>query len=677
MAAIIGTSLFVFSAVGHASDSTISSVSSSRVDTLQKGVNFYQWFTYSGGSYKSTISDTDLQTIRAMGGKVIRLQIPLNDIYNSNSPGTPNPTMLSFIDDTVRRFNAAGLAADLTIEVDASQQSTSLLQGGYKQLWSALAKHLSATDPGMVFLEVENEPVFESNPSQWAPIQEQLIQTIRANAPQHTIIATGPDWSGIDALTAMKPTSVDNVVYTFHFYESMTFTFQGIDWSGDTFQYLKEVPYPATQAGCQRAISLTADPAAKQWITDYMNEGWNAAVIDSRIKQVYTWSQTYGVPVIGNEFGCNNEAPATDRQQWFHDVRIAMEKYDMGWTVWSYDDYMGLNRQKNADGSITLDWALASALGFSKPGSTPTPTPVPTPAPTVTPTPTPRPTVMPTPTATPTPTPGPTVTPIPTPKPTITPTPTATPTATPTPGTGVITVGPTGNYKTIQAAVDAAKPGNTIVVSSGTYKENVVVRKSITIKAASGATPIVDGSAKQSCFYVNANNVRIEGFTVQNSARNDCGIYVAAGGDTLVNNKINGCGWGIYLATGGNRLQGNTVTGSTNAGIGLYGSKNNVITGSTTSGNTVGLKIDSTSTGNVLYLNDFKDTTRLAGSNKYNSTAKLSYKYKGQSYYGYLGNNWTGYSGTDANGNGVGDRPYTGSNFRDNYPLMVSRTNYT
>jgi parallel beta-helix repeat protein len=242
---------------------------------------------------------------------------------------------------------------------------------------------------------------------------------------------------------------------------------------------------------------------------------------------------------------------------------------------------------------------------------------------------------------------------------------------------GAITVGPSGNYKTIQAAIDAASAGNTILVSGGTYAENLVVRKSITIKAASGATPVVDGGGRQSCFYVNANNVRIEGFTLQNSGSSDCGIYVAAGYDTLVNNKIANCGWGIYLAAGGNTLQGNTVTGSANAGLGLYGSKNNVITGSTTTGNTVGLKIDGTSSGNVIYLNDFRDTARLAGSNKYNSTVRLSYTYNGKQNTGYLGNYWAAYRGTDANGNGVGDAPYAGLSFRDYYPLMASRTNYT
>ena len=47
-------------------------------------------------------------------------------------------------------------------------------------------------------------------------------------------------------------------------------------------------------------------------------------------------------------------------------------------------------------------------------------------------------------------------------------------------------------YKTIQSAVNAAAAGDIILVQSGTYNENVIVDKAITIKAAPGATPIVD-----------------------------------------------------------------------------------------------------------------------------------------------------------------------------------------
>ncbi len=39
------------------------------------------------------------------------------------------------------------------------------------------------------------------------------------------------------------------------------------------------------------------------------------------------------------------------------------------------------------------------------------------------------------------------------------------------------------NYSTIQAAVNAASPGDTITVRSGTYRENITISKAITLTA--------------------------------------------------------------------------------------------------------------------------------------------------------------------------------------------------
>ncbi len=79
-----------------------------------------------------------------------------------------------------------------------------------------------------------------------------------------------------------------------------------------------------------------------------------------------------------------------------------------------------------------------------------------------------------------------------------------------------ITVGPSATYKTIQSAVNAAVAGDTILVQTGTYNENVVVAKAVTIKAASGATPVVDAGSRGPAFRVKAA-ATIDGFTIRNS----------------------------------------------------------------------------------------------------------------------------------------------------------------
>jgi parallel beta-helix repeat protein len=237
-----------------------------------------------------------------------------------------------------------------------------------------------------------------------------------------------------------------------------------------------------------------------------------------------------------------------------------------------------------------------------------------------------------------------------------------------------INVGPGSTYKTIQSAVTAASAGDIILVQTGTYSENVVVDKAITIKAASGATPVVDAGGKGPAFRVRAA-ATIDGFTVRNSGTSNSAIYVSGTGATVTNNKVSGCGWGIFLETGtGMTIKGNTVTGATYSGIGVRSSKQNTITGNVVTSSGKGLNIEGTSTGNTIYFNDFNNGASVSAvSNKFNSPATLVYSYKGKAYPAHiLGNFWGDYKSTDANGNGLGDAVYKANGITDSYPLIAS-----
>jgi hypothetical protein len=49
------------------------------------------------------------------------------------------------------------------------------------------------------------------------------------------------------------------------------------------------------------------------------------------------------------------------------------------------------------------------------------------------------------------------------------------------------------DYQTIQAAINAAQPGDLILIAPGIYKENLTIRKSIELRGADAGV-IVDGS---------------------------------------------------------------------------------------------------------------------------------------------------------------------------------------
>jgi parallel beta-helix repeat protein len=240
-----------------------------------------------------------------------------------------------------------------------------------------------------------------------------------------------------------------------------------------------------------------------------------------------------------------------------------------------------------------------------------------------------------------------------------------------------ITVGAGSSYETIQSAVNAASAGDTIVVKGGTYYENVVVNKAITIRAASGATPVVDAGRKGPAFRVRAA-ATVNGFTVRNSGYYNSAIYVSGTGATIANNKVSSCGWGIFLETGsGSTVKGNAITGAVKVGICIRGSNKNTLTRNVVTSSGKGLSIEGSSNGNTIYLNDLNTGSSASGlSNTFYSPTTVTYQYSGKSYTRHIGNYWSNYNGVDNNGDGVGGTPYTASNLVDRAPLMVSQSSF-
>jgi parallel beta-helix repeat protein len=180
-----------------------------------------------------------------------------------------------------------------------------------------------------------------------------------------------------------------------------------------------------------------------------------------------------------------------------------------------------------------------------------------------------------------------------------------------------LNVGSGGQYTTITEAVNAAQPGDTITISAGTYAENVVVTKSVTIKAASpGSTVVTAADPSKDVFLVQAKNVRIEGFTIT-GATGASGVHVdhssscivtgisAHGNDKAVyldgatncevsSSNLADNGYGVYCDNASNNTISSTIAtgelGGAKAlgdGIYMYYSSGNTITHTNLSANHV------------------------------------------------------------------------------------------
>jgi len=131
---------------------------------------------------------------------------------------------------------------------------------------------------------------------------------------------------------------------------------------------------------------------------------------------------------------------------------------------------------------------------------------------------------------------------------------------------------------TIQEGVDLARDGDTVLIAPGTYVENVLVQKNITLAGAGGGETILDAGRNQSPLRViNANNVIVRDLTLAYAGGDAFGgIHCIESTMTIDNCKIHSgeatFGGGIFLDQCVALITGCEITGNAaeEAGGGLY-----------------------------------------------------------------------------------------------------------
>jgi aryl-phospho-beta-D-glucosidase BglC (GH1 family) len=338
-----------------------------RLSALRRGVNLSQWFAQTPSSpvrLQTAIVLDDVQRIRRMGFDHVRLPVDPEVLTAGGPADAPDANQLYYLDDAVRLLLDGGLAVIVDLHpADAFKHrlaSDSSFVEQTERLWTILARRLAAYDPNRLFLEVLNEPNF-TDAAMWGVVQRRLAASVREGAPDHTIIATGHAWSGVEQLEALEPLADPNVAYTFHFYDSLIFTHQGATWTGGPASAVRGVPYPSSPEAVASVIGAAADADARAALALYGQQRWDAPVVNAAIDRVAAWSRKHRVSVLCGEFGVyRTVAPPLDRGRWLRDVRTSLEGHGIGWTVWDYSGDFGV--VSGAPGARVIDAEAARAL---------------------------------------------------------------------------------------------------------------------------------------------------------------------------------------------------------------------------------------------------------------------------------------------------------------------------
>jgi len=194
-----------------------------------------------------------------------------------------------------------------------------------------------------------------------------------------------------------------------------------------------------------------------------------------------------------------------------------------------------------------------------------------------------------------------------------------------------------GDYESIQAAIDAAYPGDTIVVHSGTYNERLNVTKPLVIRGMNtgAGMPVVDAEGKNSTVILNADGIVLEGLYLTGAGSwPESGIKVNSDDNIIVRVNVWENKWvGIYLRgcsnntiaesiscnngndgvmfyrSTGNTFRNNVVGNNGDDGVQFLNSGDNEVTDNVICNNDDGIVLD-TSENNYISANNINNNNR-------------------------------------------------------------------
>ena len=225
-----------------------------------------------------------------------------------------------------------------------------------------------------------------------------------------------------------------------------------------------------------------------------------------------------------------------------------------------------------------------------------------------------------------------------------------------------IHVGSGQTYSTIQSAINNANESDTVYVHSGTYSETIIVNKTLSISGEGSSSTTISGSGDHTIKII-SNNVIISGFKIQNTMGSHYCVFLdTVSGCEISDNNVRNGGHGTYLKNSNNNDITDNIIENNNVGLYLSNSDSNIIKSNNINNNNAnGIFLNSQSTNNTIYLNDFSDNMD-TNAKDYGTN---NWDYNGQ------GNYWDDYTGVDENNDDIGDNPYliAGGSNQDNYPL--------
>lgn len=258
----------------------------------------------------------DYKSFSGTGAKLLRVPIQCYQ-QGSASNYRLTPLQWSFLETTVSLGRRWGFKIVLVMApqpggIQAQYWKDSTQQQGIAQLWAQIAAHFKG-DEIIAGFDLLNEPVAPT-PEEWLRFASMLTSAIRVQDPVRTVIVEPSQWGHALGFNTQELLPFEDIVYSFHFYDPLPLTHQGI------------------MGGC---------PVGQEYPTQHYTKDFLAA----QIQPAVDFSNTHKVPMYVGEFGCARWAPGNSRQDWIKDAAELFEAQEWAWTYLAWRGFDGFTAE--------------------------------------------------------------------------------------------------------------------------------------------------------------------------------------------------------------------------------------------------------------------------------------------------------------------------------------------
>lgn len=292
------------------------SLAQQRCDAMEKGLNVSNWleeYWNTDWPVPHKYTRQHFEDMQQAGITAIRLPINFHAVIDPVAPYTVDQThaVFSWVDSVIDWTDALGMK--LIIDNHHGWELTEFNWRAklpmFSHLWSVLAQRYSHLDPDRMIFELLNEPSLGFQDS-LKVMYSDAIDSIRQYTVDHSIIVS-PHWAGSAMVFSdWQPMADTNLIYTWHIYDPLDFSHQGLSWNTPYFPAGNIFPH--------------AEPTFMETIFE---TGW---------QRVLDWKALHGLPLLMGEFGLSGHCDSLSVCNWLTITMTRLKQQRIPWFYWDW-----------------------------------------------------------------------------------------------------------------------------------------------------------------------------------------------------------------------------------------------------------------------------------------------------------------------------------------------------